>query len=86
MQGRFLLSEDLQREIGKVNLTESTMQISTKQAKYIVGIMEAVQGWGQFETKSKRVMSRLSIKQPMIDDLMAKLKEIARVEEETPEE
>jgi len=67
-------------------LTESTMQISTKQAKYIVGILEAVQGWSQFETKSKRVMSRLSIKQPMVDDLMTKLKEIARVEEETPEE
>jgi len=86
MLGRMLLSEDLQREIGKRSLTESTMQISTKQAKYIVGIMEAVAGWSQFETKSKRVMSRLSMKQPMVDDLMGKLKDIAKMEEETPEE
>jgi hypothetical protein len=85
------LSEDMQRELKGENLkeevlTESTVTVNRKLARYILGVMDLATNWSQFETRNKRLMSRLSLKQENIDSVLGKLGAIAKTAEKEGEE
>ena len=85
------LSEELQKEIKGESLkeevlTEATVRFNRKVARYILGVMELAKNWSQFETRSNRLMSKLSLKQDDINEVLAALDKIAKVKDDEGEE
>lgn len=80
---RVQLSEKMQKQLGEsIELTEASVTLNRKQARYLVGLMGMVADWSQFETKNNRLMTKLGVKQELVDDMMSRIGVIAKEKEE----
>ena len=71
----------LQKSLNQAPLTESTIQVNKKAAKYILGVMELATNWTQYKMKHNQLMRKLAIKPEMVESVISSLKNIAKMDD-----